>query len=63
MTSDSGSTPSPQSEAPVGYCVRCQTRRELAEPKQIERGGGPAIEGKCAVCSSKIFIMGGELGH
>gem|GEM_PF-6820994 len=46
---------------PVGYCVRCQTKRELADPKQIERGGGPAIEGKCTVCGARIFIMGGQL--
>jgi hypothetical protein len=48
----------------MGYCVKCQTKRELADPKQIERGGGPAIEGKCTVCAMRIFIMGGQLpGH
>ena len=50
-----------EGKAPVGYCVRCQTKREIAEPKQIERGGGPAIEGKCTVCGFRMFIMGGEL--
>ena len=55
-------SPAPGPQAPVvGYCVKCQTKRELAEPKQIERGGGPAIEGKCTVCAATIFIMGGEL--
>jgi Domain of unknown function (DUF5679) len=41
-----------------GYCVTCKTKRELSDPKQIERGGGPAIEGKCTVCGDKIFILG-----
>jgi DNA-directed RNA polymerase subunit RPC12/RpoP len=51
-----------ESKVPVGYCVRCQTKREIAEPKQIERGGGPAIEGKCTVCGFRMFVMGGTLG-
>ncbi|MGH7714636.1 MAG: DUF5679 domain-containing protein [Vulcanimicrobiaceae bacterium] len=46
---------------PTGYCVACKQKRELSEAKQIERGGGPAIEGKCAVCCSKMFILGAEL--
>lgn len=45
-------------QAPKGYCVACKTKRELSEPKQIERSGGPAIEGKCTVCGSKIFVLG-----
>ena len=53
--------PAPEVNDLTGYCVRCQTRRQVAEPKQIERGGGPAIEGKCATCGFRIFIMGGEL--
>lgn len=57
--STNGSAPVP--EKLMGYCVRCQARREVVEPKQIERGGGPAIEGKCEVCSARIFIMGAEL--
>lgn len=61
MPSDNPDT-APEGINLVGYCVRCQTRRPVAEPKQIERGGGPAIEGKCAVCGFRIFIMGGELG-
>lgn len=46
---------------PTGYCVTCKAKRELSEAKQIERGGGPAIEGKCSVCGSKMFILGADL--
>lgn len=46
---------------PTGYCVACKAKRELSEAKQIERGGGPALEGKCAVCGGKMFILGAEL--
>jgi len=45
----------------VGYCIKCKTTREMRDVKQIERGGGPAIEGRCAECGSQIFVMGGEL--
>jgi hypothetical protein len=33
-----------------GYCVKCQATREMTDTKSIERGGGPALEGKCVVC-------------
>jgi hypothetical protein len=45
-------------QPPHGYCVKCKAKRELSEPKQIERAGGPAIEGKCTVCGSTIFVLG-----
>lgn len=47
-------------QVPQGYCVVCKGKRELSDAKQIERGGGPAIEGNCAVCGSKIFVLGTE---
>ncbi len=43
---------------PQGYCVTCKTKRELSDPKQVERGGGPAIEGTCKACGSKVFVLG-----
>ncbi len=45
-------------QPPSGYCIACKTKRELTEPKQIDRGGGPAIEGRCAVCGSKVYVLG-----
>ncbi len=43
---------------PQGYCVTCKAKRQITDPKQIERAGGPAIEGNCVVCGGKIFILG-----
>ena len=43
---------------PAGYCITCKAKRELSEAKQIERGGGPAVEGKCSACGTKIYLMG-----
>ncbi len=44
--------------APQGYCVECKAKREMSDVKQIERGGGPTMEGKCTVCGEKIFNIG-----
>ena len=41
-----------------GYCVKSQATREMTDTKSIERGGGPALEGKCVVCGSTIFVFG-----
>lgn len=41
-----------------GYCMSCRTTRELTDTKQIDRAGGPAIEGKCAVCGTTVFVLG-----
>ena len=30
----------------------------MRDAKDVERGGGPAVEGACDVCGAKIFIMG-----
>ena len=46
---------------PKGYCVACKTTREMKDAKQVERAGGPAVEGKCSVCGAKMFILGSEL--
>lgn len=48
-------------QPPQGYCVTCKAKREINDAKQIERGGGPAIEGTCTVCRSKIFVLGTEM--
>ncbi len=44
-----------------GYCITCKATREISDPKQIERAGGPAIEGTCAVCGDKVFVLGASL--
>ncbi len=45
-------------QPPRGYCVTCKAKRELRDPKQIDRAGGPAIEGTCTVCGNIVFILG-----
>lgn len=44
----------------AGYCVACRSKREMVDTKRVERGGGPAIEGTCAVCGVKMFVLGAE---
>lgn len=48
-------------QPPLGYCVTCKAKREITDPKQIDRAGGPAIEGKCSVCGTTVFILGAEV--
>lgn len=48
-------------QPPRGYCVACKSTRDISAPRQIERAGGPAIEGVCAACGSKMFVLGGSL--
>ena len=41
------------------YCVKCKTKREVKNPKQITmKNGRPATEGSCPVCSTKMFKIG-----
>src|SRR6266702_946205 len=52
---------------PSGYCVKCQATRAMTDTKSIERGGGPALEGKCVVCggarSSSLLRHSGWSGR
>jgi hypothetical protein len=42
-----------------GYCLKCRTKREMQDSKAITmKNGKPATEGKCPVCSTKIFKIG-----
>ena len=44
---------------PQAYCVKCKTKREMQDHKQIEmKNGRPATEGKCPVCGTKMFKIG-----
>lgn len=45
--------------APQAYCVKCKTKREMQDHKQIEmKNGRPATEGKCPECGTKMFKIG-----
>ena len=43
-----------------GYCMKCREQRELkdAQPATLKNGRA-ATRGSCAVCGTKITVMGG----
>lgn len=44
-----------------GYCMKCKTKREMKNVKQITmKNGRPATEGTCPVCSTRMFKIGGS---
>ena len=39
-----------------GYCVRCQTRRPIADPVPVLTSNRrPAVRGSCSICGTKVF--------
>ena len=41
------------------YCLKCRTKREIRNPKQITmKNGRPATQGTCTVCGTKVFKIG-----
>jgi len=41
------------------YCVKCKTKREIRDPKQITmKNGRPASQGTCPICGTKVFRIG-----
>jgi len=43
-----------------GYCMKCKTKREIKDPKQVTmKNGKKALSGTCAVCGTKMFKIGG----
>ena len=42
-----------------GYCVKCKSRREMKNSKQVTmKNGKPATEGVCPTCGNKMFKIG-----
>jgi uncharacterized protein DUF5679 len=42
-----------------GYCVKCKSRREMKNSKQVTmKNGKPATEGVCPTCGTKMFKIG-----
>lgn len=42
------------------YCVKCKAKREAIDTKKVTmKNGKPALEGKCPVCGTKVFKIGG----
>lgn len=43
-----------------GYCVKCRTKREIKDAKKVTlKNGKPAMKGKCPVCGTGMFRIGG----
>ena len=41
------------------YCMKCRTKREMQNSKQITmKNGRPATQGTCPVCGTKMFRIG-----
>ena len=44
-----------------GYCVKCKAKREMKDAGEITmKNGKPAMQGTCAVCGTKITVIGGS---
>jgi len=42
-----------------GYCVKCQKKREIKNPKAITmKNGRPATQGVCPTCGTKMVRIG-----
>ncbi len=42
------------------YCVKCKAKREVKDPEHVTmKNGKPALKGKCPVCGTSIFKIGG----
>jgi hypothetical protein len=42
--------------AETGYCVKCRTKREMANAQQVTmKNGRPALKGKCSVCGTGMY--------
>ncbi len=45
--------------AVTGFCMKCKTAREIANPQPTQlKNGKPATTGTCPVCGTKIFKIG-----
>lgn len=42
------------------YCVKCKAKREIQNPQNvIMKNGKKAVTGRCPVCGTKMFRIGG----
>ena len=50
----------PAAKAIKGYCVKCRVTREIKDAKRVTlKNGKPAWKGKCPVCGTGMFRIGG----
>jgi hypothetical protein len=53
------STPPQGDQIMEAYCLKCRTKREMKDEKQITmKNGKPATQGVCPVCGTKMFKIG-----
>lgn len=46
------------------YCVKCKSKREMANAEPVfTKTGTPATKGVCVVCGTGLFVMGETLAH
>ena len=46
-----------------GYCMKCREKREMQDAQEVTlKNGRAAMQGTCAVCGTKITVMGGAKG-
>ena len=47
---------------PEGYCVKCKSKKEIADAvEELMKNGRKAIKGKCPTCGVVMFkILGGK---
>lgn len=44
-----------------GYCVKCRAKQEMTETNEVVwKNGRRALEGKCAVCGTKMAKVLGK---
>lgn len=43
------------------YCVKCRTKREDPNPQKVTmKNGKSALKGKCPVCGTGMYKIGGK---
>jgi len=46
------------------YCVKCKTKREISDPvAEFNAVGTPVTRGKCPICGTSMYRMGGTPAH
>ena len=43
----------------IGYCLKCRTKQDMMDNVSVTiKGGRRAVQGRCAVCGTKIMRFG-----
>ena len=45
----------------IGYCMKCKKKREMEQLTKVTmKNGRKATKGRCVVCGTKMFKIGGK---